>query len=308
MKKTRKNKSFKQTGGDKERFYYYANLIENQQKIDPTEFKQFLDSVENPLTTEFQFDSTTIDTYTINEWAFLHKAPYELQIIFLNYPVSFTHTAVYYPWFYARDVRHTILDAYVLASKYPALIREILASIKNDDDNEKCLFQYLGGHPIPTTLYYAFYSRNQDDGEYIFRPVFDKYLTTKNFEKLVSNNPSSIRYIFDKSITMNETYAVRSILDIKMELIQLIFKEDYMKTILLNDDPEMYRTLVHVMNNLDQSIISEFVSRTDTTTVVLIKKLRENVNKLKINTIIKDLHPKIKYSWLFISQPKNLNK
>ena len=267
-RKTIKNKNKKhvpKSGGD-DKFYDYANRIQNKLPIDIHEFRHFLNSVKDPLFQEFQFDKNSTEKYTINEWAFLHHSPHELQLIFQHYPVSLTHTVTYTPIFYASDVRHTILEAYVHSSSNYTLIKSILHQLISDNNIENALFRVASPTiSLPTVLYYAFYSRNYKvDGKQIFRLVFNKYTEPDVFEKLLNYTPNAVKVLFDQSIIMNNSDALYLLLDNNTDrelLVPLLFQNDYMEIILLNDDREMYETLINAINKIDESIISELVCR-----------------------------------------------
>jgi len=269
--KTIKNKKKVMRGGmtkeTNDKFYDYAKRIQNKSPIDINEFRIFLDSVKDPLFQEFQFNEDSNEKYTINEWAFLHQSPHELQLVFQRYPVSLTHTFVYTPFFYASDVRHTILEAYIHSSSNYTLIKSILSQLKTDDDVENSLFRFSSPTIfLPTALYYAFYSRNYKvDGKQIFRLIFNKYTEPDIFDKLLEYTPNAIKILFDNSIIMNNPDALYLLLDNnnvdRHTLVPLLFQNDYMEVILLNDNIEMYETLINAINKIDESIISELVCR-----------------------------------------------
>ncbi len=105
-------------------FRLYADKIKNGENIIIEEFKSFLDNVENPLLKDFRFDDSYPNTYTINEWAFLHSCPISVQDIFRNYKISYKRRNIYKKRLYNEE-DYSILEAYVIIAEQEGLIRTL---------------------------------------------------------------------------------------------------------------------------------------------------------------------------------------
>ena len=80
---TQTRKRYNKKGGNPEMFQY-ALQIKNKKPIDIDKFKTFLDSIQNPLFQQYDFDGNGTK-YTINEYALIHEADIMVHSVFNNY-------------------------------------------------------------------------------------------------------------------------------------------------------------------------------------------------------------------------------
>ena len=110
---TQTRKRYNKKGGNPEMFQY-ALQIKNKKTIDIDKFKTFLDSIQNPLFQQYDFDGNGTK-YTINEYALIHESDIMVQSVFNNYTVDLEHLVHYTR---LRENKLNILEAYILHSNF----------------------------------------------------------------------------------------------------------------------------------------------------------------------------------------------
>jgi len=191
-----KHRTRKRVNGGKERppvvttetkFREYASKFANKESISIESFTAFLDSVADPLKVAIDYDKTG-KPCTINEYALLHNASYDIHAVFWKYEVDLNHLADYSSMFDFKDPL-TILEAYIIHGEHSENIRRIIENIK--DSILPILFRCIPktGN-IPTVLYFTLESSNYVNKPlaiYNYNMIIQLYLQTQIYDILLKN-------------------------------------------------------------------------------------------------------------------------
>ena len=94
MPKRRTRKRINGGNPTETKFREYASKIANKEPVSIESFTAFLDSVDDPLKVAIDYDKKG-KSYTINEYALLHNASYDIHAVFWKYEVALNHLVDY---------------------------------------------------------------------------------------------------------------------------------------------------------------------------------------------------------------------
>lgn len=260
---TQTRKRYNKKGGNPEMFQY-ALQIKNKKQIDIDKFKTFLDSIQNPLFQQYDFDGNGTK-YTINEYALIHEADIMVHSVFNNYTVDLEHLIHYKR---LRENKLNILEAYILHSNFVLNIQYILEKIGSDN---KVLFRYFTRDiHIPTVLMCSIEAskyKNSIFGNAIYQTVMELYSRPTVYNILSRDGDREIilqlfyfATMFNKPDFMVKIYLflIQETKDLHAGL-NLLFDKDVVTNILLLDDPHLYKTAIELMNYTDENIVKEIL-------------------------------------------------
>jgi len=250
-------------GGNPEMFQY-ALQIKNKKTIDINKFKTFLDSIQNPLFQQYDFDGNGTK-YTINEYALIHEADIMVHSVFNNYTVNLEHLVHYTR---LRENKLNILEAYILHSNFVLNIQYILEKIGSDN---KVLFRYFTRDiHIPTVLLCSIEAskyKNSIFGNAIYQTVMELYSRPTVYNILSRDGDHEIilqlfqfATMFNKPDFMIKIYLFLTQKEKDLHAgLNLLFDKDVVTNILLIDDPHLYKTAIELMNYTDENIVKEIL-------------------------------------------------
>ena len=259
-----KQKTRKRKGGNTE-IFYYASFIKNKKEFNTDKFKKMLDKIQNPLYQLYDFDGDGTQ-YTINEYALIHESDIMVQQVFNYYQANLEHLVQYK----FREHKLTILEAYILHSKFVLNIQHILEQIKTLS-NYKPLFRYfVRDIRIPTVLMCAIEASKYKKSIFantICQSVLELYSNTEIYNILSNRSePTIVLQLFQFAIMFNkQDFMVKIYLFLVQETkdvysgFNLIFDEDVITNILLLDDPKLYKTTIELMNYSDKNVVKEIL-------------------------------------------------
>lgn len=259
-----KRKTRKRKGGNPE-IFYYASFIKNKKEFNTDKFKKMLDKIQNPLYQLYDFDGDGTQ-YTINEYALIHESDIMVQQVFNYYQANLEHLVQYK----FREHKLTILEAYILHSKFVLNIQHILEQIKTTN-NYKPLFRYfVRDIRIPTVLMCAIEAskyKNSMFANTICQSVLELYSNTEIYNILSNRSePTIVLQLFQFATMFNkQDFMIKIYLFLVQETkdihsgFNLIFDEDVITNILLLDDPNLYKTTIELMNYSDKNVVKEIL-------------------------------------------------
>ena len=259
MRFTRKRK-----GGNiirEQKFRNYATKMKNKEHIDEEEFAEFLKSVNNPLKVIINFDNDK-NQYTINEYALIHDAGYNIHALFWNYNVALNH-CIYYPKFDINEPL-TILEAYIVHGEYVENIRNILHQIDNFQLFKKTKFS----NDIPSLLLYTLDSSNYTNGalnNIITLAVINIYTQPEVYSVLTQNyDQNIIRNLLSIAIRFNKPELLILICN-KMpnseSIYQLIFTKQIVSFLLLQNDNKLFYETFILLRQIEPSRVLEYIHK-----------------------------------------------
>lgn len=260
--KTRKQRSY---GGDSElAMREYASLLQTKSPINTSKFKDFLNSIKNPLKLQIAFDNDA-KKYTINEYALIHNAGIEIHSLFRHYSVDLVHK-VKYNFDLIPNEEYTILEAYILHGFHLENIRCILEQIialgKYD-----ILFNYpQPSMRVPTVLRFAIESSDNKKSTIctmIYQTIVATYMNSSIYKKLSNDNSPSTLIILFQIATMYKKIDLMVYIYTKItephEGFNLIFDPEVVSRILLHDDPELYIAIIELLNYSDENVVKSIL-------------------------------------------------
>lgn len=264
----KKRRTRKKGGNPETKFHFYARKMKRNERIDQTEFKAFLDSVKDPLFSEWDFENDG-NKYTINEYAILHNAPLNIHAVFWDYPVNLSHISNYFSTFGTKTPL-TILEAYIIQGIYSENIRVILEQIQADFANSAgSLFRVINNkQPIPTVLHFAMESSNYEImplDQTIYNMIIQIYFSNSVYRYLSKNNSvEQIKELVALGIKTGKADFTHTVLMKATGLpniIHIIFSQMVISFLLLQDNKTLFDTVFYILQRLDQRIVLEHIAK-----------------------------------------------
>lgn len=241
----------------------YATKIKNKTTIDAIQMKNDLDKIKTPLIHIIEFDNNI--KCTINEYALIYEAPFNIHYIFTNYEVNLTHKLKYPIEHLFSETPYNILEAYIL---YSVQIQNIVA-IKEQILNKKLydiLFEYTPQNSIvPTILNYSaesVYLNNSEMSNAIFKSILELYMSPICFSRLTHNSAMQIINILVYAIKYKNYYFINIILKSLPDssiCLNFLLDERVIQIILLHNDEELYKIIIQLFNSVDDKLIEMII-------------------------------------------------
>lgn len=245
------------------KFREYAVKIKNREPINENEFAEFLKQIDEPLKIAIDYDNNG-NKYTINEYALLHNAGYNIHALFWNYDVAIKHI-VYYKKF-DIDEPLTILEAYIVNGEYVENISRIINQIKFD--RSTYFRTSKTSNDIPTILLYALDSSNYINGalhNVITLEIINMYMQPEFYSILTKNHdPNTIRNLISIAIRYNNPELMLRIcnkIPNSETIYELIFTKQIVSFLLLQNNNTLFYETFILLKKLESSRVLYYINK-----------------------------------------------
>ena len=264
------------------KFREYASKFANKEPVSIKSFSVFLESVKDPLKVTIDYDKKG-KSYTINEYALLHNASYDIHAVFWKYDVALNHLADYSSVFEIKDPL-TILEAYIIHGEHSENILRIIENIK--DNNIHILFRHIPktGN-IPTVLFFTLESSNYVNkplATYNYNMIVQLYLQTRIYDVLLKNYSQlaliNIAIRFDKPDLLQ---GVCMKISNSSDVYKYLFHNSSVTFLLLQNNPSLFDAAFDLLRIIDPIEVFKYINMYATDSSSDISLIMEKYTKRK---------------------------
>jgi hypothetical protein len=264
------------------KFREYASKIANKEPVSIESFTVFLDSVDDPLKVAIDYDKKG-KSYTINEYALLHNASYDIHAVFWKYEVALNHLVDYSSLFDFKDPL-TILEAYIIHGEHSENILRIIENIK--DNNIHFLFRHIPktGN-IPTVLFFTLESSNYVNkplATYNYNMIVQLYLQTRIYDVLLKNY--SQLALINIAIRFNKPDLLQGIcmkISNSSDVYKYLFHNSSVTFLLLQNNPSLFDAAFDLLRIIDPIEVFKYINMYATNSSSDISLIMEKYTKRK---------------------------
>ena len=264
------------------KFREYASKIANKEPVSIESFSAFLESVKDPLKVTIDYDKKG-KPYTINEYALLHNASYDIHAVFWKYEVALNHLVDYSSLFDFKDPL-TILEAYIIHGEHSENIHRIIENIK--DNNIHILFRHIPktGN-IPTVLFFTLESSNYVNkplATYNYNMIVQLYLQTRIYDVLLKNY--SQLALINIAIRFNKPDLLQGVcmkISNSSDVYKYLFHNSSVTFLLLQNNPSLFDAAFDLLRIIDPVEVFKYINMYATDSSSDISQIMEKYIKRK---------------------------
>ena len=268
------------------KFREYASKIANKEPVSIEDFTQFLNSIKDPLKVLIDYDKTG-NPYTINEYALIHNAPYDIHAVFWNYEVALNHLIIYSNFGIREPIN--ILEAYIIHSEYSENIRCIIENL--NDSNQHFLFrQTPRTQGVPSVLYFTLESSNyikKPLASYNYNMVVQLYLQTKNY--IILTKTYSQLALINIAIRFNKPDLLQGIcmkISNSSDIYKYLFHGSSVSFLLLQNNASLFDVAFDLLRIIDQTELFKYINLYDSSNDI--SQIIEKYAKRKTSPTVND--------------------